>query len=141
MAYDVPTAAEMKLRYPSFADVADDTITYWITDAQRFVDTSWAEGDYAPALLSLAAHNMTLAGIGADGASLSSVPAGITRMKSGSLELGFTDDAANARMSGSFGATRYGQEFIALRLKNRGGPRVSDTGVLPQYAPYPGVPY
>lgn len=142
MGYAKPLAGHLTARYPAFNAVSSATIAYWLTDAERSVDTSWGEGDYAAALMALAAHNMTVAGLGADAASLASVPVGLTRMKSGSLELGFTDAAANARMGGDFTATRYGQEYLALLRRNRGGPLVSDTGVLPQYAPYPpGVPY
>jgi hypothetical protein len=140
MAYTVPTAADLKTRYAAFAAVADNDVTYWITDAQRFVDTSWGETDYAPALMALAAHNMALAGLGTDGASLTGVPGGITRMRSGSLDLSFTNEAANARLNGGFAATRYGQEYQTLLSRNRGGPRVTDTGAWPveDFWPYSG---
>lgn len=131
MAYDVPTAADLKLRYPAFSGVDDAVIEYWITDAERSVDTSWSEGDYAPALLSLASHNMALGGLGTDAASLAGIPAGLTRLKSGSLELGFTDAVANARATGSFDATRYGQEYLMLLRRNRGGPFIQTSGVVP----------
>ena len=38
------------------------TIRTWLTDAERFVDRSWAEGDYAAALMAKAAHEMVLLG-------------------------------------------------------------------------------
>ena len=145
MAYTVPTSSDLQARYPAFAAVAGTTIDYWITDAQRFVDTSWTEGDYAPGILAMAAHNMTLAGIGTDSALLSGVPAGVTSMKSGSLSLNFTPEAANARLAPDFTATRYGQEYMLLARRNRAGPRVTDTGAFPpEYynLPYPyGFPY
>ncbi|MGJ0508925.1 MAG: DUF4054 domain-containing protein [Methylocystis sp.] len=130
MAYDVPTAAELKQRFPAFGTVDDEVVDYWITDGQRFVDTSWIEGDYAPALLSLAAHNMALAGLGTD-ASLAAVPAGVSRFKSGSLEVAMTDAAANARATGSLDSTRYGSEYLVLLRRNKAGPRVSATGIAP----------
>lgn len=133
--YAKPLPGHLIARYPAFAAVPVSTIRTWLSDAERFVDTSWAEGDYAAALMSLAAHNMALAGIGTGNASLAGVPVGITRMKSGSLELGFTDAAANARMSGTFAATRYGQEYQTLLRRNRGGPLVSSTGVV-RHDPY-----
>lgn len=133
--YAKPLPGHLIARYPAFAAVPVSTIRTWLSDAERFVDTSWAEGDYAAALMSLAAHNMALAGIGTGNASLAGVPVGITRMKSGSLELGFTDAAANARMSGTFTATRYGQEYQTLLRRNRGGPLVSSTGVV-RHDPY-----
>jgi len=129
--YAKPTPGHLITRYPAFADVPTTTILYWLTDAERYVTTAWTEGDYAAGLMALAAHNMSLAGYGTEATTLSGIPAGITRMKSGTLELGFTDAAANARMSGSFGSTRYGEEYKALLARNRGGPRVTPTGAIP----------
>jgi hypothetical protein len=134
--YAKPLPGHLTARYPAFADVATGTIRAWLTDAERFVTTAWDEGDYAAGLMSLAAHNMALAGLGTDAAALVGAPAGLTRMKSGSLELGFTDAAANARMSGGYDSTRYGAEYALLLRRNRGGPYVAPTGVLPDYAPF-----
>jgi len=143
--YAKPLPAHLVLRYPAFAGVDPATIQYWLTDAERSIDTSWSEGDYAAALMSLAAHNMALAGLGTDSAGLAGIPAGVTRMKSGSFELGLTEAAANARSTGSLAATRYGQEYVLLLLRNRAGPRVTDTGAYPadayaSFSPYFGGP-
>lgn len=138
--YAKPLPPHLKARYPAFAAVDPGTVQYWLTHAERSVDTSWSEGDYAPALMALAAHNMTLAGLGTDGTAFAGVPVGITRMKSGSLELGLTEAAANARASGTLAATRYGQEYQMLLRRNRGGPLVSDTGVVP-FPAYPPFAY
>lgn len=127
--YAKPLPPHLRQRYPAFAAVDSGTIQYWLTDAERYVDTSWSEGDYAAALMALAAHNMAIAGLGTDGAGLAGVPSGVTRMKSGSFELGLTEAAANARATGSLEATRYGQEYALLLRRNRAGPRASDTGV------------
>lgn len=136
--YAKPLPAHLKARYPAFADVDAGTIQYWLTDAERYVTDAWTEGDYAAGLMALAAHNMALAGYGTDAAALSGIPAGVTRMKSGSLELGFTDSAANARVAGDLSATRYGQEYLALLARNRSGPLIQPTGVVPyDYLRYP----
>jgi hypothetical protein len=59
-------------------------------------------------------------------------------MKSGSLALNFTTEAANARLTGSLSSTRYGQEYGMLLRRNRGGPLVSNTGAAPyDYMRYP----
>jgi hypothetical protein len=133
--YAKPLPPHLKARYAAFASVEAGTIQYWLTDAERYVTNAWTEGDYAAGLMALAAHNMTLAGYGTDASAVGGIPAGITRMKSGSLELAFTDAAANARAAGDFAATRYGQEYLALLRRNRGGPFVSPTGIAP-YDPY-----
>lgn len=129
--YAKPAPGHLTVRYPAFADVPASTIQFWLTDAERSVDSSWMEGDYAAGLMALAAHNMALAGLGSDVAATASIPAGVSRFKSGSFEAAFTDAAANARSSGSLDATRYGMEFKNLLRRNRGGPLVTSTGTVP----------
>jgi hypothetical protein len=124
MPYTAPTPAELLLRYPAFAAVAEDVRQYWLTDAHRTVDESWIEADYAPALMALAAHNMALAGNGAAGG----IPAGVTKFKSGAVDVAFSDAAAAAQVRGGYGATRYGIEFQALLRRNKGGPRLIGGG-------------
>jgi hypothetical protein len=138
--YAKPAPAHLRQRYPAFASVDAGTIQYWLTDAERSVGVSWSEGDYAAALMALAAHNMALAGLGSDSAALATVPAGVSRFKSGSLDVTLTDAAANARATGSLASTRYGQEYQVLLRRNRGGPLVSDSGVIPPPA-YPPFAY
>lgn len=135
MAYTLPTPAELIIRYPSFVDVTTGTIQYWLTDAERFVDESWTEGDYAPALMAMAAHNMTLAGLGTEAAAVAGIPAGVSKFKSGSLDVSFAEGATADRVTGALSSTRYGSEFAMLRRRNKGGPRVTPTGTLP-YDPY-----
>lgn len=129
--YAKPKPDHLKVRYPAFAGVPTATIQYWLTDAERFVDDSWTEGDYAAALMALAAHNMALAGLGADAAATADLPAGVTRLKSGSLDVSFGDAHAEARATGALAATRYGAEYAMLRRVNKGGARVTPTGTLP----------
>jgi len=136
MAYEAPTPADLILRYAAFAAVDEDVIQYWLTDAERFVDESWTETDYAIAMIAMAAHNMALAGLGAEAAALSGVPAGLTKIKSGALDLTFSESAASDRQTGALSSTRYGAEYAMLRQRNRGGPRITATGTLP--TGYPG---
>lgn len=129
--YMAPLPQHLVARYPAFAEVATATIQYWLTDSERYVDDSWAEGDYAVAIMALAAHNMALAGLGLDGAASADMPLGVTRLKSGSLDVSFGDEYALARSQGKLSATRYGIEFANLLRRNRAGPRVLPTGTLP----------
>lgn len=115
MPYTVPTAAALKVRYPGFADVADDTVEAAITDAARGVDSTWTEGDYQPAIMALAAHLMTLEG---QGTSTEAQLAGIRALRVGSLSLERTNSAGDA---GSLGSTMFGQRYLALLRANRGG--------------------
>ena len=117
MAYTAPTPAALKARYPAFAAVLDATVQYWLTDAERFVDQTWREGDYAVALMACAAHHMAMGNIGAAGA----IPAGVTNFKSGTFSATLSDKAASAT---GFDATVYGREYRALQRRNFGGPRI-----------------
>lgn len=138
--YAKPAPGHLTLRYPAFADVPPATIRYWLTDAERSVDTSWSEGDYAAALMALAAHNMTLAGQGAEASATSDLPPGITAMKIGTLALSFDSAITRAKATGSLESTRYGSEYLTLLRRNRSGPRVTPTGVLP-YDPFARYPH
>lgn len=117
MAYTVPTAADLKARYPAFATVADATINVWIEDAQRIVTPSWAEGDYRPGIMALAAHNMAEQGIATGGQSL----AGVTSFKSSQFSVTLSDQAASAT---GYGSTIYGREFRTMLARNVGGMRL-----------------
>ncbi|WP_165799461.1 DUF4054 domain-containing protein [Sphingomonas oleivorans] len=133
MAYAKPLPADLRLRYPAFAAVEEATIQYWLTDAERFVDESWAERDYAPALIARAAHGMAEGGLEAGGAS---IPAGVSRFRSGAMDLSFADAAAAQAAAGGYKATRYGRDFLALLARNKGGARMTGGGAMP--CDYPG---
>jgi hypothetical protein len=130
MPYAVPDSAELQMRYPAFAGVDQDTIAYWIDDARRFVDETWSEGDYAPALMAVAAHNMQTGGVAGLSGGGASIPAGVESFKSGSMDVRFSADAVKAQVAGGWQASRYGQEYAALLARNKGGPRVLGGGTL-----------
>lgn len=121
--YAKPSPAHLMARYPAFAAVPLGTIRMWLADAERFVDHSWPEGDYAAALMSLAAHNMALAGIGGTSNS-GTIPAGVTRFKSGNMDVAIADAVAVQQSKGGYQATLYGQEFARMQRRNFAGPRL-----------------
>lgn len=140
--YAKPSPSDLIARYPAFAAVATTTIQYWLTDAERMVDTSWLEGDYAVGLMSLAAHNMTLIGLGA-GATAAAAAAGASGykvMRSGALTLERFEDSSSSGSAGT-ASTSYGSEFAALLRRNKAGPRVMPTGAWPVPAGYPYGPF
>lgn len=128
--YEKPTAAHLIARYPAFAAVPVGTIRTWLTDAERFVDRSWAEGDYAAALMAKAAHEMVLLGLGTSSGA-AAIPAGVTRFKSGAMDVTVSETAANQLAKGGYDATLYGREFKRLRNRNFAGPMAIATGVAP----------
>jgi hypothetical protein len=108
--YDRPTALHFLARYPAFAATSAATIQYWLADAARYVDEGWSEGDYAPAIMAYAAWQMAKAGGGG------SIAAGVTRMKSGAMDVTLSAKAS--------GGGLYEAEFRALQRRNSGGPRL-----------------
>jgi hypothetical protein len=122
VAYTVPTANQIQAKYPAFAAVPDATIDLYIADAP--VDTTWLERDYTNAIMLWTAHTMTLNGIGAgtDAEIAAAGLSGVTRLKSGTLDVSFSGEGAG---SGSgYQATVYGRQYYELLRKNKGGPRV-----------------
>lgn len=132
MAYTVPTAADLKARYPGFAAVADATVTYWITDALRTVTTAWIEADYPIAIMLLAAHELAQQGLEAGDAA--GLPPGVTRFRSGSMEVGISESMASAT---GYASTRYGREFLIYLKRSRGGPILTAVGKVPAGTVYP----
>lgn len=126
--------AELRVRYPEFADVADETIGYWMLRSLEIVTTDFGDQRTHAALL-LTAHNLTLAGLGTGAESQRHGSfAGATRVKSGTLELSWEGGASN----GAYGQTRYGRLLMPILRANYGGPLVTATGAFPAYAPdYP----
>lgn len=136
MAYTDPSADDLQAAFPRFADVADETVEFWLERARRSVDESWTEGDYAYAQMLLAAHLMLLEGLGR-GAEATAAANGMSEFKTirdGTITLERFDKGASGGASGELGSTSYGRQWLALAKVNRGGPRVMATGALP----YPG---
>lgn len=149
MAYIVPTAAELKARYPAFAGVSDDIVNSALTEAQRMVDETWTEGDYATAIMLYACHIMALDGHGTspDAQANTGQAANFQTIRSGQLTLtrgqksGGGSDTENWYKS-----TRFGSRFWMLLQQNKGGGRVAASGVSPYHPgafdwPWPGSWY
>lgn len=136
------TPAELKAQFPAFAAVVDATVQAWLDRAARVVDDSWIEADQKFAQMLLAAHLMTLNGLGtgAEAEMAAAGAAGFRSMRSGSLSLDRGDGSAHKHM-GEFGQTSYGRQFYPLLQANRGGPRVTATGAVHgEYVYEPRVP-
>ena len=125
MPYETPTVAQLVALYPAFATVPPGTVDAHVAEAEQTgVDTSWLEADYQPAVMALAAHNMTLLGIGVASQAEGYARQGVTSIKSGSFSATFDGDRAKALAAGDFSATPYGQRYETLLRKNKAGPRV-----------------
>lgn len=128
MAYVAPTPADLKAMLPAFEAVADATIQIYLDRAARMVDETWTEGDYGTARILLAAHYMVTSGITGTDEMAGFSANGVSRLKSGTLDVSFKDDASGGVDYGPYGATLYGRQFWILLKKNKGGPRVITNG-------------
>lgn len=109
MAYVAPTIDDFYARFPDLASGQDDElIETLLAEAARYVDTSWREADYAPAILYLAAH-WKLQEASADSA-------GIVQSESfGPISVSY---GKRSDSSAALASTQYGQRFIELRRGN-----------------------
>jgi hypothetical protein len=123
--YVLPTAAEMKVFLPAFAESDDAWLSSGITEASFSVDTSWNEHDYQPAIIYLAAHLLTLRSAGQASTAGFEVngmmtAGGLTKAKVGDVEVSFADNGGSVDVSNSdrFYGTVWGRLFLALRKRN-----------------------
>lgn len=126
--YTPPTVGHLLFLYPEFASVPPTRIEYYLTRAGQSVDESWTEGDFGHGRILLAAHLMTLAGLG-DTPEAAAALDGSDQYKSigvASLRLERFD---KAKSGSAYCRTRYGREFQQLIRLNKGGVRV--TGAVP----------
>ncbi len=128
MAYVIPTAADLKARFPEFSTVDDAVVTARIEEATRMVDESWTEGDYATAIMLYACHIMALEGLGTgpDSQANSGQMANFQTIRSGQLTL-TRKASAEAGSYDWYCSTRYGSRFWRLLKLNKGGPSVAVT--------------
>lgn len=122
MAYTAPTSDDLIERYAAFADVATDTITYWLDEA-AVECAAWPAPTRARAEIAYAAHKMVDLGV-----LPSAVPAGLSSFKSADFSATINDGVA-ARTG--FKSTPYGREYLELM-------EVAFRGPIPAWNP-PGV--
>lgn len=125
MAYTEPTPADLKARYPAFADVADATVQVYLDDTKTSVDHSWSETYYLLGKVAKAAHDMALLGIGKRSEAEGWAAAGLTAIRTGNFNASFSDAKVAKASGGTLAATPYGLIFKRLLRQAKGGPRVA----------------
>ena len=146
MPYVVPTAAELKARFPEFADVADPQVTIFISAAVNEVEPAqYIEKYYTPAIIYLAAHYMWLyqqqllinanavsGGGSGGGGEEGAVQTYLSTMRWEDFQVDFRSSKANTTGGGStstwsatmgnvsplYGRSVYGQLYVELRKRN-----------------------
>lgn len=124
MTYTAPTADDLQAAFPAFATVSDGTVNFWLNRAIPEVEADWSDNDRAYGQMLLAAHYMTLNGIGT-GSEAQTAALGAKRLKSGAfeIEVGATNSAS------AFAMTNYGRQFLLLLRRYRGA-MVTGTGTV-----------
>jgi hypothetical protein len=114
MPYTIPTASELKARYSEFSSLDDGIVDDLIAEASRFVDDGWAELDYHPAIMALAAHLLVEDGF----TGRPSEAAGpITGSKLGDAQDSYAG-LSSSEQSGEYTGTSYGRKYMRLRAVN-----------------------
>lgn len=123
MAYDAPTIAEFKARFPTVAGTkSDPTIQAFLDEATNTIDTSWRESDYKIAIMYLAAHNMTMED-NVDAGAGGGITSGLIASESfGGMSISYDNSKSSmseAAVNSQWGGTIYGQNFYLLLKRNK----------------------
>lgn len=119
MPYTTPTASDLTTRHPAFASLDSDYIDAVIAEAARFVDSSWFEDDYQPAIMHLAAHMLI-----SEGALEGSVKGILASEAMGDASASY--DNSNAAVASDYNSTSYGRAYMRLLRVNKGGVATTD---------------
>lgn len=119
MPYEKPTAAQLKARHPAFSELADPYIDAVIADANRFVDETWCEPDYQPAIMFLAAHMLVCEGaLGGD----VDTPGPVVSDKLGDAAVTYANAVDSSKSVSDYSSTAYGRRYLELLRVNQRGP-------------------
>lgn len=123
MPYTLPTADQFATRFPIFEDADSELVDLLIAEAAGFVDQSWQEADYQPAIMYLTAHLLATdssqegddVGAGGDGI--------IASESFGGMSVSYVRaNAGNASAFNSeYATTSYGRRYLKLLKLNKPG--------------------
>ena len=102
-------------KFPAFVSVHPATIDLWLDDAA--IVANWDDDN---AQMLLVCHYMAINGLGTN-----AVSGGLTKIKSGTVDMTFSEAKANAV---GFAQTTYGEQFYTLLRRRHAGPRVISAG-------------
>ena len=120
MAYTPASVSRFKMHYPEFADVPADVVQYWLDDAALTVGDCYTDPLGPKAQMALAAHNMTLRGLGqgSGGGTSGLANSGVTSFRSASMSVQFSSEVIDQRTSGGYNSTPYGREYLLYRRQS-----------------------
>ena len=131
MPYTVPSALDLKARYPEFAPVDNALIGAVISEAAAQVSTRWLERDYVPAIINLAAHMLASEGepsrtrndgvVVAERGPVKSETVGDVTITYASTDDSASQSASSGVAPNQLADTVYGKRYLMLLRKNFAG--------------------
>lgn len=131
MTVAVPTAVDLKTKFPFFASVADPVVTDFIAEAGRSVDDSWLAGDQANATMYLACHLMYVLGAASTSGAPPGSPGGGGVVQSQSIGDASVSYAATTFLKGGgsvnddYRSTIWGRQYLRLLKLNQPGVEIA----------------
>lgn len=120
MPYTLPTALQVKARFPELEDISDLTLEDIIDEASGSVSTAWCEPDYQRGIMYLTAHLAVDQGFTGRPTEASGP---ITSSKLGDASDTY-GQMQNVDSAGAYSSTAYGRRFMQLRRANTQGVRL-----------------
>lgn len=136
MSRDPVTPALFKQIKPSFSDVDDAVIQYYLDQAALSVGSAWPDNMYQSGIIALTCHLMTLQGLGTSEEAQTASSGGLVRLKSASVDVQVSQTAADAIAKGGYEATACGREFARLMGMLHAGPITVGGSAGPCASPY-----
>jgi len=121
MPYTQPTVEQFQTRFPVFSEADEAQIQTLLTEASASVDESWAEADFQPAIMYLAAHLLATdssqegddVGAGGDGTIASESFNGM------SVSYVRPNGVSGGAFTSEYGGTSYGRRYLNLLKRNK----------------------
>lgn len=110
----VPTPADLKARYPEFAQADDTQVGLVISEAALEVDQKAWGKFYQAGVLALAAHMLFIQGR-RGGTGAGALPGPVTSKKVGEIALSYAAPPIKSTAEAMYASTAYGQRYLQLR--------------------------
>ena len=117
MAWETPTAAEFKVRYPEFISVDNGRVDMYLALAAEGVSQSWTELDYREGIMALAAHQMSMEGEPQGGGGFITTRA-VTKRVVGDVAVSYADPRNGNAVWEYYALSVYGMTYVRLMRLN-----------------------
>lgn len=121
MAYTPITLEDFRALYPAFETLTEASYDAWATRAEKQVGEAYGDQQQEATEL-LTAHLLALNGVGLSAGAAMLAATGATSFRSGTFNATISDAVVGQRAKGGYGATPYGQQFLAIQRSIFGGP-------------------